>query len=133
MDQIEVADAKLDGRRDKMSVWEEHLNGEVVQKITRELQEIMETYSELELTQTGLGRPASRSMLGGSTENHYSRFQTSFEGGYGPMQQVMAALETQMPHLVLEEFNIKPSQNPGTLSFHATYLCWHEDLNQNHP
>lgn len=129
--EISAAEKKLAGRSEKMSEWEPHLKGEVVQKITRTVQEILAGYPDKELTQIGLGRPASRSMLGGSTDNHYSRFQMSFEGGYGPMQQVLAAMELRMPHLVLEEFEVRPSTNSGILSFNVTFLCWHENPDQN--
>lgn len=107
-----------------MEVWEQCLRGEVAQNITRVLQEVMEPYRENELKQIALGRPASKSGLAGGTENSYSRFEIVFEGGYGPMQEVLMQLETRMPNLVLEELLVEPSKNATTLSFRAIFTCW---------
>lgn len=122
--ELEVARAKLQGRVENMQAWDKCLHGEVVQLVTKALQEVMEPYQENELKQIALGRPTNRSGLGGSTENSYSRFEVVFEGGFGPMQEVLAQLETRMPNLVLEELLIEPSRNATVLSFRAIFTCW---------
>lgn len=122
--EVATVDAKLEGRVERMAAWDKCIQGEVIQQITRVLQEVMEPYSEEELKQTQLGRPANRSTLAGGTENHYVRFEIAFEGGYGPMQQVLAALEARMPHMVLEDFSVEPGRNKKALTFKVTYTCW---------
>lgn len=122
--EMEAAHAKLKGRKERMEAWDQCLHGEVAQQITRALQEIMEPYREEELKQIALGRPAKRSALAGSTENSYSRLEVVFEGGYGPMQEVLAQLETRMPNLVLEELMVEPNRNTTSLSFRAIFTCW---------
>lgn len=122
--QIDAVKAKLNGRTEQMAYWEERIEGEVIQKITKTLQTIMEGFSPAELRQTGLGRPTGRSAFAGNTENEYSRFQVSFEGGFEPMQQVLAELEARMPQMVLEELYVKPAINSEGLSFQVSYVCW---------
>lgn len=122
--QINAVEEKLSGRTEQMAFWEDRIEGEVVQKITRTLQTIMEDVSPVELRQTGLGRPSGRSAFAGNTENLYSRFQISFEGGFEPMQRVLAELEAWMPQIVLEEFYVKPSQGGSGLSFKVSFVCW---------
>ncbi|MFT5469971.1 MAG: hypothetical protein ACI8UO_005095 [Verrucomicrobiales bacterium] len=121
---INAMEEKLSGRTEQMAYWEERIEGEVVQKITKTLQTIMEDVSPIELRQTGLGRPSGRSALAGNTENQYSRFQISFEGGFEPMQHVLAELEARMPQIVLEEFYVKPSREVSGLSFQVSFVCW---------
>ena len=55
--------------------------------------------------------------------------QLSFEGGFKPMQMLLAELEREMPNLMLESISIKsePSRaevESGKLKFTVLYLCW---------
>lgn len=122
--ELESARAKLCGRKERMAVWEQCLHGEVMQQMSRVLQEIMEAYREDELKQIALGRPSRRSSLAGSTEHSHSRLEVVFEGGYGPMQEVLAQLESRMPNLVLEELSVEPNKNATSLSFRVVFTCW---------
>lgn len=122
--ELDAARSKLRGRREQMAEWNQCLRGEVAQQISRVLQEITEPYREDELRQVALGRPANRSTIAGSTENSYSRFEMVFEGGYEPMQEVLAKLETRMPNLVLEELLVEPTRNAAVLNFRIVFTCW---------
>lgn len=122
--ELDAARSKLKGRREQMAEWEQSLRGEVAQQVNRVLQEIIEPYREDELRQVALSRPANRSTIAGGTENSYSRFEVVFEGGYEPMQEVLARLETRMPNLVLEELLVEPTRNSAVLSFRIVFTCW---------
>jgi hypothetical protein len=122
---------KIEGRAEQMAYWDEQLKKEFVQSLTQNLNEIASQFNEDQLTRTEFSRPGTRSPLAGPTKNQYSRFKVTFEGGFGPMQTLLADLEVRMPQLVLENIEISPvvDSNPkakSRLKFDATYLAWHE-------
>ena len=101
---VRVIETELseEGRRDQMAYWEVQLGKDFIQSLTQNLNEITSDFNEDQLLRTELSRPSSRSPIAAATENEYSRFKLSFEGGFGPMQRTLAELEMRMPHLVLE-------------------------------
>ena len=138
--QFKEADSKVhlieselstEGRRDQMAYWEEQLGKDFIQSLTKNLNEITGNYNEDQLLRTELSRPSSRSPIASATENEYSRFKLSFEGGFGPMQRTLAELEMRMPQLVLESLEVLPGRNNSAdelpkLQFDAVYLCGHD-------
>ena len=141
-DKFTQADAKVrlieselsaEGRRDQMAYWEEQLGKDFIQSLTKNLNEITGNFDEDQLLRTELSRPTARSPIAGTTENEYSRFKLSFEGGFGPMQRTLAELEMRMPQLVLESLKVTPGRSnnlPGgvpKLQFDAVYLCWQDN------
>ena len=124
-----------EGRRDQMAYWEEQLGKDFIQSLTKNLNEITADYDEEQLLRTELSRPSNRSPIASATENEYSRFKLSFEGGFGPMQRTMAELEMRMPQLVLESLEVLPGRNnikgkSPKLRFDAIYLCWQDSDTQ---
>jgi len=118
-----------EGRRERLAEAEALLDEEYIIGLTRNLEEICNGFSEIELTRTELSRPSGSSPVAGATRNRHARIKLSFEGGWGPLQQTLAQLEVRMPHLVLESLQIKPVRNPQTqygavLQLDVTYLCW---------
>lgn len=121
-----------EGRRDQMAYWEEQLGKDFIQSLTQNLNEITGDFDENQLLRTELSRPSSRSPIASATENEYSRFKLSFEGGFGPMQRTLAELEMRMPQLVLESLEVLPGRDNVSggvpkLQFDAVYLCWHDN------
>ncbi|MCB1237018.1 MAG: hypothetical protein KDM91_18260 [Verrucomicrobiae bacterium] len=116
-----------EGRLDQMAYFDEQISQEFIQALTKNLNEVTSNFNETQLLRTELSRPGGRSSFAGYTENQYSRFKLSFEGGFGPMQMTLAELEMRMPHLVLESLKMGPgSGNGSSLKFDATYVCWLE-------
>lgn len=119
------------GRRAMMAYWDECLDKEFVQTLTQNLNDIQRRFSEEQMLQTELGRPAGRSSFGANSENPYSRFKISFNGGLGPIQFALAELERRMPQIVLDDMRITPKtaqpDSPAMLTVEATYLNWQDN------
>lgn len=118
-----------DNRRDKMNYWNTKLEQDFIQSLTQNLNQVLAKYDSSVLRQTEMGQAKGAASIGGKTENPHIRIQLSFEGGFKPMQQLLAELETEMPQLVLEELIIKPipakgEGETGKLQFGVTYLGW---------
>lgn len=117
------------GRREKAEYWNSKLEKDVVQALTENLEKILAKYDSEVLRQTEMGQANGLGGIGPKSSHPFSRMQLSFEGGFKPMQLLMAELETEMPQLVLESLSINPKPakseaEKGTLQFSVVYLCW---------
>lgn len=116
-------------RREEIEYWNSKLGQDFIQSLTENLNRILSKYEPDVLTQTAMGQASGASSFGTQVENPSSRIQLSFEGGFKPMQLLLAELESEMPHLVLESINIVPiapknETETGRLGFTVIYLCW---------
>lgn len=129
---LRTAESEFSGKEGNLDSWKNSIEQELIQSLTSNLRDAMQGYTDQQLRQTELSRPGKTSQFASTTENKYDRFKLSFEGGFGPMQRVLAVLETKMPQLVLETMNISPvAQTVGTdngrkLKFAVTYLSWRD-------
>lgn len=129
---LRKAESDFSGKEGNLESWKDSIGQELIQSLSLTLREAMEGYTDQQLRQTELSRPANTSQFAAATENKYDRFKLSFEGGFGPMQRVLAVLETKMPQLVLETMNVSQvAQTSGTdgtrkLKFAVTYLSWRD-------
>jgi len=124
-----LLDKKLeqDDRRAKMAYWNDNLQMELTQGLSKHMNSILEGYNDSQLRRTSMGQPSGRSSLASEVESKYNRFVLGFEGGFGPMQETMAALELKMPRLTLESLKVTPTRNLTDrpyLEFDVTYLAW---------
>lgn len=121
----------IEGRAEQMAYWDEQLKKEFIQNLTQNLNEIASEFTEDQLSRTEFSRPGTKSPVAGATENPHSRFKLSFEGGFGPMQTLLAELELRMPQLMLESIEITPATEVGAnaksrLRFDASYTAWQD-------
>ncbi len=119
----------IDSRRDKTAYWKSKLEQDVVESLTKNLDKILAKYDSDTLRQTEMGQAPSAGGIGPKTSHPHSKMQLRFEGGFKPMQLLLAELETEMPHLVLESISINPKsassdKEKGTLQFGLVYHCW---------
>jgi len=118
-----------DNRREKITYWNSKLEQDLVQSLTQNLNKILSKYDSEVLRQTEMGQAGGVGGIGTRTDHPNSRMQLSFEGGFKPMQMLLAELENEMPHLLLESISVRPQpakaegQKP-TLQFGLIYLCW---------
>ena len=130
---LKVTEREFVSRRESFTYWKENVSKELIQTLSANLRQAMEPYTDDQLRQTELSRPSNSSQFASMTKNRYDRFRLSFEGGFGPMQHVLATLETQMPQIVLETFNVGPSAQSASqgsarrLKFDVTYLSWRKE------
>lgn len=119
----------IDSRRDKTAYWKSKLEQDVVESLTKNLDKILAKYDSETLRQTEMGQAAGSGGIGSKTSHPHSKMQLRFEGGFKPMQLLLAELETEMPHLVLESISVTPKpassdKEKGTLQFGLVYHCW---------
>jgi len=129
--QVNELDAMLatDNRREKIEYWNKKLEQDFVQSFTENLNRIMAKFDPDVLNQTAMGQATGVNSYGGQIDNPSTRIQLSFEGGFKPMQLLLAELEAEMPQLVLESISIgtlpaKSEHQTGLLSFSLVYLSW---------
>ncbi|HQZ27945.1 MAG TPA: GspMb/PilO family protein [Verrucomicrobiales bacterium] len=118
-----------DDRREKITYWNSKLEQDLVQSLTQNLNKILSKYDSEVLRQTEMGQAGGAGGIGTRTDHPNSRMQLSFEGGFKPMQMLLAELENEMPHLLLESISVRPQPakaegQKGTLQFGVVYLCW---------
>jgi hypothetical protein len=86
-------------------------------------------YKRIELERSSLIFLPDKGNIGRSLNASCSRIKSTFEGGFGPMQEVLLQLEALMPHAILEEFKITRKENALAeggehLAFDLTHFCW---------
>ena len=118
-----------DDRREKIAYWNSKLEQDLVQSLTLNLDKILAKHDTEILHQTEMGQAPGAGAIGSKTNLPHSRMQLSFEGSFKPMQLLLAELENEMPHLVLESISIrsqpaKSETEKGNLQFGIVYLCW---------
>lgn len=118
-----------DNRREKVAYWNSKLDQDFIQTLTQNLNTILAKFEPEVLTRTEMGQASGVSSIGAKTENPNVRIQMSFEGGYKPMQLLLAELESEMPQLILESLSITPlpaksERENGKLRFGVVYLGW---------
>lgn len=118
-----------DQKREKIEYWTSRVEQDTVQSFTENLEKILAKYDTEVLNRTEMGQATGASGIGGRTSHPSSRMQLSFEGGFKPMQLLLAELENEMPHLLLESITIRPQPSKiagekGNLQFGIVYLCW---------
>jgi hypothetical protein len=118
-----------ENRREKTAYWTSKLEKDVVESLTENLDKILAKYDPEVLRQTEMGQATGASAIGAKSKHPHTRMQLSFEGGFKPMQLLLAELETEMPHLVLESVAITPrpavsETDKSSLQFRVVYLCW---------
>lgn len=116
-------------KREEIAYWRSKLEADFIQSITENLDNILDQYEPSVLRRTGMGQAPGAGGFGVASENPHSRIQLTFEGGFKPMQMLLAELEKEMPHLMLESLDITPMRGStegarGELNFRVIYLCW---------
>lgn len=116
-------------KREKLDYWKSKIDQDFIQSLTENLNKILAKYDSSILRQTAMGQAPGAGSLGTASDSPNSRIQLTFEGGFKPMQLMMAELEKEMPHLLLESLSI--TSNPASteddvdkLTFQVIYLCW---------
>ncbi|MDF1861846.1 MAG: GspMb/PilO family protein [Verrucomicrobiales bacterium] len=119
----------LDDRRAKIEYWNAKLDQDFIQAISSHLNEILARYDDSVLRQTEMKKAQKSTSIGSRTNNPHSMIELSFEGGFKPMQLLLAELEREMPNLMLESISVKSNpartdDDEGKLNFTVLYLCW---------
>jgi hypothetical protein len=125
------AELSVEGRKEKIAYWNEKLAQDFVPALSGTIDGILNKYDEEVLRQTSMSQLPGNSSITKARRDSYDLVSLGFEGGFKPMQLLMAELEQEMPQLVLEKINVTPLTNDknaaegtGKLTFNLTYLSW---------
>ena len=122
------AKLSLNNRRGKMAYWNSKLEEDFIQSMSQNLNRILAKYDSETLQQTQMGQAGGGGSIAGKVDNPSSRIELTFKGAFKPMQLLLAEIEDEMPHLILESLSISPnlaSENEtGALVFNVTYAHW---------
>jgi hypothetical protein len=102
------------------------------QLFTRILDALLPKYQEYELERTGLIFPLDRGRIVRALKVDVGRVKSSFEGGFGPMQEALLQVEALMPQATVEELKVSRKADPllnkpDHLQFEVTHTCWKAD------
>lgn len=104
------------------------LKTEPGQIFTRILDATLPKYRDIELVRTNLVFPGDRGRLGSQVKSDLARVKSSFQGGTGPMQEVLLQVESLMPQTMLEEMKIGRKSNLVSkrefLEMELTHVFW---------
>jgi len=123
-------EGKLTSRRGRMAYWNDHLGRDVIQSFNENLEAALSRFDSNQLRMAAASRPTGEGGVGKEVGADASRFKLTFEGGYGPMQEMLAELELRMPQLLLEQMKISPGSGRGrerNLTFEVSYTAWNHE------
>lgn len=122
------AKLSLNNRRGKMAYWNSKLEEDFIQSMAQNLNKILAKYDSDLLQQTQMGQADGGGSFSGTVKSPLSRIEMTFKGSFKPMQLLLAEIEDEMPHLILENLSISPNLgsegSSGTLVFNVTYAHW---------
>lgn len=126
---VKEIDSEVAPRRKVFENQKRILQVDPSQLFTRISDSIVSRYQHIELERTGMVFPLERGRIGRLLQVDVGRVKSSFEGGYGPMQETLLQVESLMPQSLLEEIKVtrKPDVLPlkqGHLVFEMTHICW---------
>ncbi len=126
-----LAQEKLAARSGKMDYWSQSMRQGFVQVMNERLTTSMEKFDPIQLRLVEIGRGGQAGLAKG-TEADASSIMLTFEGGFGPMQSLMAELESRIPQLVLDSINISVGKPTGRgdekgLTFIVIYSAWSKE------
>jgi hypothetical protein len=126
---IKALQAELAPKRKAFDDQKILLQSDPGQLFTRVLDTLLPKYQDFELERTGLVFPLDRGRIGRQLQIDAARVKSSFEGGFGPMQEALLQVESLMPQATVEEIKITRKADallnkPDHLAFEVTHTCW---------
>lgn len=126
---VKALEAEIAPKRATFQEQSRLLQSDPGQTFTRILDAMLPKYPEIELERTGLVFPLDRGRIGRQVQADAARIKSSFEGGFGPMQEALLQVEMLMPHATLEDLKISRKEDtllnkPEHLLFEITHICW---------
>jgi len=126
---IKEIEAEVAPKRKGFESQKRILQADPNQLFTRISDSILSRYQSIELERTGMVFTLDRGRIGRLMQVDAARVKSSFEGGYGPMQEALLQVESLMPQSLLEEFKVTRNsegqpRKQARLSFEMTHICW---------
>jgi hypothetical protein len=126
---IKSLEAEIAPKRKTFESQKVLLQADPGQLFTRVLDSLLPKYQHFELERTSLVFPLDRGRIGRQLQMDLARVKSSYEGGFGPMQEALLQVESLMPQALLEELKVTRKADlllnkPDHLVFDVTHTCW---------
>lgn len=129
-DRLQALDleAQISRKRPHIDRWNDQLARETANTVSSHIRDITKILPGKEFQLTGNDRPGGSGGIGGISAQTSTQTKLSFRGTFRSMQQALLELETRMPQLQLQDFQIDPSSNSDSnLNFQVTYTAWEKE------
>ncbi|MEI8038514.1 MAG: hypothetical protein WCJ14_08995 [Verrucomicrobiota bacterium] len=118
-------ESQITRQRHHLDRWNEQLSQETASAVATNLRKIAEHLPGKEIQQTAFERPNATGGFGSAAAQKSSQLRIAFRGTYRTLQRTFLELETRMPQLQLQDFQISPySTQSSLLNFQVTYTAW---------
>ncbi len=126
---IKSLEAEIAPKRKVIEGQKTLLQADPGQLFTRILDSVLPKYQHFELERTALVFPLDRGRIGRQLQMDVARVKSSYEGGFGPMQETLLQVESLMPQATVEELKVTRKADlllnkPDHLVFEVTHTCW---------
>jgi hypothetical protein len=126
---IKALEAELAPKRKTFEGQKVLLQADPGQLFTRILDALLPKYQPYELERTNIVFPLDRGRIGRQLQMDVARVKSSYEGGFGPMQETLLQVESLMPQATVEELRVTRKADlllnkPDHLLFEVTHTCW---------
>jgi hypothetical protein len=126
---IKSLEAEIAPKRKTFESQKVLLQADPGQLFTRILDSLLPKYQHFELERTSLVFPLDRGRIGRQLQMDVARVKSSYEGGFGPMQEALLQVESLMPQATVEELKVTRKADlllnkPDHLVFEVTHTCW---------
>ncbi|MBK1882601.1 hypothetical protein JIN85_09250 [Luteolibacter pohnpeiensis] len=122
----QAIEIQIGKQRPHIERWANDLNRETASAFSENLGKIRSELPAKEFQQTApLNRENNQAGFGAISAQNSSRVSIGFRGSFRTVQKAFLELETRMPRLQLEQFDITPAAGPvPQLDFKVTYTSW---------
>ena len=126
---MKALEEKIAPQRKSFEENKQLLSADPSQLFTRIIDTQLPKYKSIELERSSLVFPLDRGRIGRQVHCDAARVKSSFQGGIGPMQEVLIQVEELMPQAVLEDLKITRKSDsllnrPDYLVLEMTHICW---------
>lgn len=121
------------GMRDKRTAneqWEKVLSSDTRPALQINLKNILDKYTSRQIAQTGFFRPATLGRLAMGAQQPSSSVTLKFRGTYLPMEKTLIELESRLPQMQVNSFNISRERTSNELLFDLSYTIWEKQDSQ---
>lgn len=125
--QITKLQAGMREKRLANDEWEKVLSSDIRPTLQSNLKNILEKYTSRQVAQTGFFRPSTVGRLAMGAQQPSSSVTLKFRGTYLPMEKALLELESRLPQMQVNSFNIERERTSSELTFDLSYTIWEKE------
>jgi len=128
--QVTKLQAGMREKRIANKQWEKVLSSDIRPALQLNLKSILDKYTSRQVAQTGFFRPATLGRLAMGAQQQSSSVTLKFRGTYLPMEKALIELESRLPQMQVNSFNITRERTSDELLFDLSYTIWEKQDKQ---